>query len=323
MNWIKIIVGLALIFSLCTCARKKFDTSLLLENRAKIDTAKIIQYYDGDSCYFYLLTFYKTIEKYAGEDFTFEGVSTYKGSQESEDNVEGDSTIIQYLGLYFFKDGGVVYHTKYKIAPHEKYVPLDLATFDELYQKDKISKRQDKTEFMRYQPLMQGYQSKKINAQKVVEPKVKETEKSPNDSMHVVYAAKNRQLFNQAVQEKTDSAKIGPMSRASSRDIASRGQPADSTLIKLYLERRGGKSSIFLLGKHQPKRTGQEEAILIEQIFYLQEVQSAGGRYIPALLSEVFDLGTVADTNTSLKPLFWFRLKKKDDFMGNLPNNKR
>ncbi len=111
-------------------------------------------------------------------------------------------------------------------------------------------------------------------------------------------------------------------------------------MIKLYLERRGrkpllnlrrkhrpkrtqDKTSIYLLGRHQPGIFGQKEAILIEQIFYHQEVQSAGGRYIPALLSEVFDLGTITDTETPFKSLFWFRLEKSDNFKGNLPNNKR
>ncbi len=128
MNWIKTILALALSCSLCACARKKFDKALLSDHDGRIDHSDSIKYYDAeaDPGSFYLLTFYKKIEKNPGEDFTFEGVSTYKGSQENEDNIEGDSTKIQYLALYFFENGGVVYHTKYKIAPHEKYVPLDL-----------------------------------------------------------------------------------------------------------------------------------------------------------------------------------------------------
>lgn len=318
MNWIKIALALTLICVLCECSRKKFDASLLSSNKARIDTAGPMKCFDSDSGYFYLLTFYKTIGKNAGEDFVFESVSTKKESQESNGNIEGDSTKVQYLALYFFKQGGVLYHTKYTTAPNEKYVPLGLTSFDNLYQKDTIKKREEKIEFIRYQPLMQGYQAKKINDQKVVEPTRKDNIKTPKDSL---YAAKNRELFNQAVVEKANSAKLRPIAQDCSCDTASRGQPADSTLIKLYLERGGKKAPIYLLGKHQSERSDQEEGILIEQIFYLQEVQSVGGRYIPALLSEVFDLGT--ETDKPAKPLFWFRLEKKDNFKGNLPNKKR
>lgn len=326
MNWIKTILYLASIGLMCACAPQKFNTALLHKDKDKIDLSNSIKYYDRDSGSFYLLTFYRKIERNPGEDFTYEGVSTYKGSQENEDNVEGDSSKIQYLALYFFKNGGVVYHTKYSIAPDEKYVPLDLASFEDLYQKDKIERRQHKTEFKRYRPLMQGYQVKKINAQRVVNPKGKEAVKSPKDSS---YAAKNSELFSQAVMDKSESHEV---------NLAA--QQPDRSVIKLYLERRGrkplinlrrkhrpnkkqDKTSIYLLGRHQPEIIGQKEAILIEQIFYHQEVQSAGGRYIPALLSEVFDLGTSTDTESPFKSLFWFRLEKRKDFKGNLPNNKR
>jgi hypothetical protein len=318
MNWIKITLGLALIGLMCACSRKKFDTTLLSKNRNRIEHSDFVKYYDNGAGFFYLLTFYKTIEKNPGEDFTFEGVSTYKGSQESDGNIEGDSTKIQYLALYFFADGGVVYHTKYTIAPDEKYVPLDLTSFKDLYEKDKITKRQDKIEFMRYQPIMQGYQSKKIYAQQLAKPGIKDEGKSSKDSM---YAVRNRQLFNQAILENRDSTETRRAAQGTPRVQAA--QPAGESLVKLYLERGGKKSPIYLLGKHQPERRDQKEAILIEQIFYLQEVQSAGGRYIPALLSEVFDLGTVTETDKPFKSLFWFRLEKKQDYMGNQPNKKR
>lgn len=334
MKWSKLFGVVTLSWALFGCA-KHFNSRLLEDNKAKIDPTEFIKYYDQGSGFFYLLTFYRTVEQNPGEDFTFEGVSTYKGSQGSTGNIEGDTAIIQYLALYFFENGGVVYHTKYKIAPQEKYVPLDLASFDDLYQKDKIRRRGDRTEYKRYRPIMQGYQSKRINAQKVVKPRMKE---DTNSSKEKIYAVRNSQLFNQAVTDGLDSTQTNRAAQGTPRVQAV--PPPDLPVIKLYLERRvrkpplnlrgkhgpkrtDEKSSIYLLGKHQPGTADQKEAILIEQIFYHQEVQSAGGRYIPALLSEVFDLGTITDTNTPFKSLFWFRLEKRDNFKGNLPNNKR
>ncbi len=46
---------------------------------------------------------------------------------------------------------------------------------------------------------MQGYQAKKINAQEVVSPKVKEDTSSSKEK---VYAVRNRELFNQAVKDR-------------------------------------------------------------------------------------------------------------------------
>lgn len=84
---------------------------------------------------------------------------------------------------------------------------------------------------------MQGYQAKKINAQRVVNPQVKEAVKSSKDS---IYAAKNSELFSQAVMEKSGSNEV---------NVA---QQPDLSVIKLYLERRGRKPLLNLRRKHRP-----------------------------------------------------------------------
>lgn len=317
--WSKYILALVIMFLINGCARRKFNTRLLIENSNRIALNENIKYYDKDDGAFYLLTFYKQSVKVSGEDFTFEGVTTYKDNLKNFDAIVSDIAVVQYLALYFFENGGVVYHTKYTVAQDEKYVSLAINSMEELYEKDQIRKRDNKTEYIVYQPIMQGYQFNKVDSQNIVKP----IDIQANTPIEPLYANKEQEYNRQAFAESLDSSRT--YKRPGLLRTTTRSQRAgiDTTYVKVYLERGADESPIYLIGKHLPQNREHKEAILIEQIYYQKEVGSAGVNFMPALISETFDLGNTTEGTNTFKPLFWFRLENKKTFAGNTPNRKR
>ena len=292
-----IIIGIAL----SNCNRK-FNNYILFdaEKLGEIDKPNPnINYYDSPSKSYYLLTFYRTNEKIVGEDFSFESVNTYKN------HPDVDATeIVQNIALYFFSDGGVVFHTPYITETSGNYSPLPLESFKDLHkiENPRANPPTHPLEEKLQRSIMQGYQLKQVNKKEVVKV-VAKSENIKGDTVN--RRAEKNELDNYKNATKVDSSKKNYKIPIVTNNVV---EIADMvTDLKIYLERRKKKFPLILVGKHIPLNPKNREAILIESIFFHKEINSSSGKYTQATMDQTFNLGNISQSDSS-KSLLWFRL---------------
>jgi hypothetical protein len=270
-----------------------------------------LKYYDDDKGKFYLLTFYKKLEASSNEDFIFSGMTTYKDNADEIIDVDSTQGVVrQYIALYFFKGGGVVYHYPYsfKLVNHS-YGYLNIGDFN--HYKDQYLKNPKK-----FKSIMIGSLNSKDTKLRYIPTTVNSTK--DNISKYELEESKIAKTFTDAKQIQAELSNQ-PSSRP--RNVKKDTIPITINLFSgKYIKSKQeedsnirAKKQILMICDYINRKDSAMKAynaIEIKGLSYRTGVSTSGTSVMQASVNRTFDLGDT--TSKRVKPSLYFRLTDRE-----------
>jgi hypothetical protein len=294
----------------------------VFSNAKPSKSSALCHFDEQDSYSYYLLKFYAINERDENEDFSFESVTTSDRIGNAQ-----KGKIIQFVAIYIFKNGGVIYHFPYKNR-YQSYTPIVATAFDgnllvapsenrkyKLYGwVDTVGKAEAIVPLMADSSKAKGtigLDGEPISHLSLQRADTITSRKHLNRMEYIsVEPAKTdafvKSKFDGAVQQIVKEQK-GYVPKVNSVTHYRHMQ------ICLQSPARGNgkpKRRINLICKamYENNDTSTAKAILIIGIDYLKEIRSRGDDFTRTTMSKTFDFGMFQE-NSETKAALWFKVK--------------
>jgi hypothetical protein len=278
-----------------------------------------LKYYDDDKSHFYLLTFYRKLDTSPEEDFVFTGMTTYRDDNEALVDIDSArSRVRQYIALYFFRNGGVIYHYPYKFNPIDyPYEQLSFTNFED-FREQFLSNPSD------FKNIMIGsLNAKTTNLQYASPLTIHDTSNLKNLSNEAKVAQSYQSAkITQNSQQNQNTSIINLIDTIPATVYLFRGSYVkkknghNGTISQIGSNRFDrisnikGHKQILLICDLIPKKNSdgnvEINAVEITGLSYRTGVSAAGNNMMQTTINKTFDFGE--STDGKFKPSLYFRL---------------